>query len=160
MEEFFVNRDEALRYYDILKGILKKLPKKGLVISPCIFPWHQVSLGPSGIAARLCLIAWMLKDDVVLDEAAGFIPIIGQGEGYNYYNMSRAAAARLLLYRPKSAARKKVLFELLHNAEEYTNEEAYRLAEDMELTLRVLLEDELSEFYYKNVDGRGERQLL
>lgn len=34
------------------------------------------------------------------------------------------------------------------------------LAEDMELTLRVLLEDELSEFYYKKVDGRGERQLL
>ncbi|MCI8667556.1 MAG: DUF4132 domain-containing protein [Dorea sp.] len=133
VEEFFVNRDEALRYYDILKGILKKLPKKGLVISPCIFPWHQVSLGPSGIAARLCLIAWMLKEDVVLDEAAGFIPLIGQGEGYNYYNMSRAAAARLLLYRPKSAARKKVLFELLHNAEEYTNEEAYRLVEDMEL---------------------------
>lgn len=30
----------------------------------------------------------------------------------------------------------------------------------MELTLRVLLEDELSEFYYKKVDGRGERQLL
>ncbi len=133
VEEFFDNRAEASRCYQILKKILKKVPKKGLVLSPCIFPWHQVSMGPSGIAARLCLIAWMLQDEEVLDEAAGFIPLVGQGEGYNYYSASRAAVARLMLYRPKSPARKKALFELLHNAEEYTNEEAYRLADDMEL---------------------------
>lgn len=153
VEEFFSNRDEALRCYGILKGILKKLPKKGLVISPCIFPWHQVSMGPSGIAARLCLIAWMLMEDEVLDEAAGFIPLIGQGEGYNYYNMSRAAAARLMLYRPKSAARKKVLFELLHNAEEYTNEEAYRLAEDMELSTEDFAAIEKNLKYKKGRQG-------
>lgn len=133
VEEFFADPEEAWQSYRILKEILKKIPKKGLVIFPCIFPWHQVSMGRSGIAARLCLIAWMLQDDDLLDEAAGFIPLVGQGEGYNYYSASRAAVARLMLYRPGSAARKKVLFELLHNAEEYTNEEAYRLADDMEL---------------------------
>ena len=34
------------------------------------------------------------------------------------------------------------------------------MAVDMELTLKVLLQDELSEFYFKKVDGRGERYLL
>ena len=34
------------------------------------------------------------------------------------------------------------------------------LAVDMELSLRVFMEDSLSEFYYKKVDGSGERQLL
>ena len=34
------------------------------------------------------------------------------------------------------------------------------LAVDMDLSLRVFLEENLSEFYYKKVDGRGERQLL
>lgn len=34
------------------------------------------------------------------------------------------------------------------------------LAVDMELSLRVFMEDGLSEFYYKKVDGSGERQLL
>lgn len=34
------------------------------------------------------------------------------------------------------------------------------LAVDMELTLKVLLNEKLSEFYYEKVDGRGERHLL
>lgn len=152
-EEFFEGREEARRFYGILKEMLKKLPKKGLVISPCIFPWHQVSMGPSGIAARLCLIAWMLQEDGILDEAAGFIPLIGQGEGYSYYGMSRSAAARLLLYRPRSAARKKVLFELLHNPEEYTNEEAYHLAEDMELSAEDYISIEKNLKYKKGRQG-------
>ena len=133
-EELFTDRKEAGDCYRILKEVLKKVPKKGLTLSPCIFPWHQVTMSQSDIAARLCLIAWMLQEDNLLDEAAGWIPLIGQGAGYSYYSASRAAAARLLLYRPSSEVRKKVLFELLHNAEEYTNEEAYHLADDMELT--------------------------
>lgn len=152
-KEFFEGKEEARLCYGILKEMLKKIPKKGLVLSPCIFPWHQVSLGPSGIAARLCLIAWMLQEDEVLDEAAGFIPLIGQGEGYCYYSMSRSAAARLLLYRPQSAARKKVLFELLHNAEEYTNEEAYHLADDMELATEDYISIEKNLKYKKGRQG-------
>ncbi len=34
------------------------------------------------------------------------------------------------------------------------------LAEDMDLSLKVFLDDGLSEFYYKKTDGRGERRLL
>ncbi len=152
-EEFFENREEALRCYEVLKEVLKKVPKKGLVLSPCIFPWHQVSMGPSAIAARLCLIAWTLQDEKVLDEAAGFIPLIGQGEGYSYYSASRAAAARLLLYRPESEARKKVLFELLHNAEEYTNEDAFHLADDMELSSEDFVKIEKNLKYKKGRQG-------
>lgn len=152
-EEMFADREEARRSYDILKEILKKLPKKGLTFSPCIFPWHQVSVGPSMIAQRLCLIAWMLQDEGILDEAAEFIPLIGQGEGYSYYSASRAAAARLLLYRPVSERRKKVLFELLHNPEEYTNEEAYHLVDDMELQEADFIQIEKNLKYKKGRKG-------
>ena len=69
-----------------------------------------------------------------MDEVCEMIPLIGQGEGYSYYSASRAAVARVLLYRPKSEARKKVLFDLLHNAEESTNQSAHALVEDMELS--------------------------
>ena len=64
------------------------------------------------------------------DEAAALIPLIGQGNSYG----SRAAAARVLLYRPESKARKEILFELLHNPEEYTMRSAFFLVEEMELT--------------------------
>lgn len=152
-EEMFTDRDEALRCYQILKEILKKVPKKGITLSPCIFPWHQVTMNQSDLAERLCLIAWMLQDDEILDEAAGYIPLIGQGAGYSYYGASRAAAARLLLYRPKSAARKRILFELLHNPEEYTNKEAHLLTEDMELTEEDYIQIEKNMKYKKGRKG-------
>ncbi len=152
-EEMFTDRDEALRCYQILKEILKKVPKKGITLSPCIFPWNQVTMNQSDLAERLCLIAWMLQDDEILDEAAGYIPLIGQGAGYSYYGASRAAAARLLLYRPKSAARKRILFELLHNPEEYTNKEAHLLTEDMELTEEDYIQIEKNLKYKKGRKG-------
>ncbi len=127
--DWFDSEEEARRVYGILKDILSQLPKKGLDLNPCIFPWHRVVMYPSDLAVRLCLIAWLLQDEAWLDEAAGWLPLIGQGNS----SASRAAAARVLLYRPTSKVRKKVLFELLHNPEEYTMKSAFRLVEKLEL---------------------------
>lgn len=132
-EELFQSREEAKDFYEILKGIMERIPKKGLTLSPCIFPWYQVSMTQSDIALRLCLIAWMLQEDALLDEAARMIPLIGQGEN-SYYGASRSSVAQVLLYRPTSETRKDILFELLHNAEENTNRIAHRLVEDMTLS--------------------------
>ncbi|MCI8583784.1 MAG: DUF4132 domain-containing protein [Dorea sp.] len=152
-EEMFADRKEAEACYQALKEVLGRIPKKGLKLSPCIFPWYQVVMSQSDVAARMCLIAWMLQEDKVLDEAAELIPLIGQGCGYSYYSASRAAAARLLLYRPESEVRKKVLFELLHNPEEYTNEEAYRLADDMKLAAGDYVKIERNLKYKKGRKG-------
>ncbi|MCI8991638.1 MAG: DUF4132 domain-containing protein [Eubacterium sp.] len=151
-EELFSDREEAARSYAVLKDILEKLPKKGLMLSPCIFPWHEVKITKSEVAMRMCLIAWILQDEALLDEAAELIPLIGQGESMYYYGASRSAAAKVLLYRPVSEKRKKVLFELLHNPEEYTNKEAYRLVDDMELTGEDYAQIEKNLKYKK---GRG-----
>ena len=132
-EKIFESREEAERFYVILKGIMERIPKKGLTLSPCIFPWHQVTMSQSDIALRLCLIAWMLQKDELLDEAAEMIPLVGQGENY-YYGASRSTVARVLLYRPTSEIRKNILFELLHNAEDSTNRTAHMLVEDMLLS--------------------------
>lgn len=149
VDEYFESEEEAERIYGILKEMMGRLPKKGLTLSPCIFPWHQVTMSPSDIAVRLCLIAWMLQKETLLNEAAGMIPLIGQGEGYSYYGASRSAVAKVLLYRPESPARKKVLFELLHNAEEYTNQAAHALVEDMTLSAQDYLEIEQNLKYKK-----------
>ena len=132
-EEFFQNSEEAAAFYVILKNLLNKIPKKGLTLSPCIFPWYQVTMSQSDVALRLCLIAWMLQKDALLDEAAGWIALVGQGET-GYYGASRSAVTRVLLYRPATETRRKALFELLHNAEESTNRIAHKLVEDMQLT--------------------------
>lgn len=139
IEEMFENEEEGERIYEILKKMMERIPKKGLLLFPCIFPWHEVAMSQSDIALRLCFIAWMLQKDILLDETAQMIPLIGQRKGYANYTLSndepkRAAVARLLLYRPTSPIRKKVLFELLHNGEEDTNLSAHKLVEDMEIS--------------------------
>ncbi len=129
-EEMFESREEAAQIFSLLREILARIPKKGVVLDPCIFPWYKVTMTQSDIASRMCLIAWMLGDEETLDEAAELIPLTGQG-GYSV--ASRASIVRVLLYRPTSARRKKVLFDLLHNAEEYTCKSAHALVNDMEL---------------------------
>lgn len=154
-ETLFQSGEEAEAVYDILKGILGRLPKKGLKLSPCIFPWYSVEMSQSDIAERMCLIAWMLQKDAFLDEASGLIPIIGQ-QGQSY-SAARAVVARVLLYRPRTMARKRVLFELLHNPEEFTNKAAHKLVEALDLTPEDYLQIEQNMKYKK---GRAETLAL
>lgn len=149
--DFFDSRQEAEQIYHLLKGILERLPKKGIDLNPCIFPWYRVTMSQSDIAVRFCLTAWLLQEEAYLDEAAAWIPVIGQGE--SYHAASRAAAARVFLYRPASKVRRDILFELLHNPEEYTMKSAFRLVEDMELTGEDYLKIEKNLKYKK---GRAE----
>lgn len=148
--DIFEDREEAETIYGIFRNILGRIPKKGVDLNPCIFPWYRVTMTPSDIAVRMCLTAWMLQDESYLDEAAGLLPIVGQG---NTYGASRAAAARVLLYRPQTEARKSILFELLHNPEEYTMKSAYLLAEDMELSQEDFLKIERNLKYKKGRSG-------
>lgn len=129
--DLFADEGEARHFYRILRELLKRLPKKGIVLDPCIFPWHQVSMSQSDLAVRLCLLAWMLQDEAWMDEAAGWIGLIGQGQAYS--GSSRAAAARVLLYRPQSKTRRKILFDLLHDPQEYAMKAAFCLVEGLEL---------------------------
>lgn len=129
--DMFSNEDEARTIYRILKHMMAQIPKKGIDLNPCIFPWYRVTMSPSDIAVKMCLIAWLLQDEALIDEAAELVPVVGQGETYG---ASRSAAARLLLYRPKTQVRKNVLFQLLHNPEEHTLQAAFKLVEDIELT--------------------------
>lgn len=148
--ELFDSREEAKRAYDTLKEILSRIPKKGIILDPCIFPWHQVTMSQSDIAIRMCLIAWMLREEERLDEAAELIPLIGQGGSYS---TSRSAAAQVLCYRPTTERRKAVLFELLHNPEEYTLKAAYHLVDDMELTAEDFVRIEQNLKYKKGRSG-------
>ena len=72
-----------MQVYDILWALLKRMPKKGIDLDPCIFPWYRVTMTRSDLAVRLCLLAWMLGDAERLDETAMLIHEIGQGSnGY------------------------------------------------------------------------------
>ena len=100
----FEDEAEARKVYGLFKDTLNRIPRKGLDLNPCIFLWYRVTMTPSDIALRMCVIAWMLQDEEYLDEAARLIPLLGQG---SLYGSIRALAARVLLYRPTTAVRKR-----------------------------------------------------
>ncbi len=125
-EKLSLTREEALRSYEILKEMLSRLPKKGIEFHPCMIPsGYRVKLTQSQAAASLCLLAWALQEEDLLDEAAGVIGLIGDG---------RHLAARLLLHRPKTKVRRELLFELLRNPESHTRSVAHRLVGRLTLT--------------------------
>lgn len=125
-EKLQMTRDEVFRSYELLKEMLGRLPKKGIELHPCMLPsYYRVRLTRSELAASMCLLAWVLQEDALLDEAAGVIGLIGNG---------RHLAARLLLHRPASDIRRAVLFDLLKNPEENTRNTACRLVERLSIT--------------------------
>lgn len=128
----FENEAELEKLYQALRDMYETIPKKGIDLNPCIFPWYHVTMTRSDLAIRLCIMAWMLQKEEYLDDAAEMIPAIGQG--VSYAGAGRAAAARMLLYKPESSKRKDILIELLHNPEEFTLTAAFKLAEVVEWT--------------------------
>ncbi len=124
-ERYFDNREEAEEYYQYLQNILHRLPKKGITIDPCIFPWHQETLSRSDVVSRMALIAWMLQKEKYLNEAVSLIPQMDSA--------IRHLLVRVFLYRPERPEQKEVLFELLHNPESYTMEAAFQLVNDLSL---------------------------
>ena len=125
VERIFDSRDEAVEYYLCLRRVKDRMPKKGIVINPCIFPWHQVELSGGDVVLWMAVIAWALQEQEYLDEVISLIPQL---------NMNvRAFAVRIFLYRPERARQKETLFELLHNAEGETMSAAFSLVEDLKL---------------------------
>lgn len=47
---YFADRNECGEYYDILRAMLDRIPKKGIEIEPCVFPWNAEKLGRSEIS--------------------------------------------------------------------------------------------------------------
>lgn len=123
--KFFKSREEAEACYEKLKEIHGQLPKKGISISPCIFPWHEVALKGSDVAARLCFIAYLLQDEKKLDEVCGLIGTL---------SYSRYVFAKILLYDPQNSYQRKCLLSLLSNGETYTSQVAYKLVDRLSLT--------------------------
>lgn len=139
--KLFRDEAEAKTAYGILQGILKNIPKKGLDLNPCIFPWYSVTMKQSDVAARLCLIAWMLQENTYLNEAAGLIPSITAE--------SRHLVVRVLLYRPKTAVQKNFLLDYLHGQGERTTDVSFQLVKRGKLETEDYLKIEQNMKYKK-----------
>ena len=61
VDKYFDSRKECQEMYDILMGILERMPKKRLEFDPCVFPWNAEYLDRSAIIMRLAGCASALR---------------------------------------------------------------------------------------------------
>ena len=135
--DYYSSRKEAEDLYDKFHAVYEKLPKKGLVYDPFIFPWYRAELTQAQIISQLAFLSYVLEDEEKKTAAAG---LIGDMTG----TYGRSSLITLLLYHPSNRKQKETLIKYMGLAEESASAKAislvkklplesqdYRLMEDM-----------------------------
>ena len=126
LTDYYVNRTEAEKLYEIFSGIYERLPKKGLIYDPCIFPWYRVELSRADVIRQLAFLAYVLQDEEKITQAASLLSEMSGGIG-------RSNLIKLLLYEPKNQKQREILIKAMGITEEYTSKTAVSLVKRMHL---------------------------
>lgn len=159
LTNYYKSREEAKELYEKFRWIHEKLPKKGLLYDPFIFPWYRAELAPAQIISQLAFLSYVLEDEEKKTETAALI-----GEMTGTYGRSSLIA--LLLYHPNNQKQKDILIGYMGLAEESASSKAislvkklpldsqdYRLMEDMLRFKRSTLRKELLALLMGQSDG-------
>ncbi len=120
---YFDSPEECREFSDLLYTVLERIPKKGLVFEPSVFPWHRETLSRANIAIRIIFCASALQDDTLILKAAGLLP--DTGSEYSY----RADSIELLLRQPDSPDLLRILTEAVADPQDLARDIAFRLME-------------------------------
>ena len=149
VEYLYPNREEAYEFYDIMKNIYHQIPKKRLEFNPVVFPWYSAYISKTQLVIRMCVTAYALEDNTLIDDACGYISSIDTTENY----ANRSVYLELLTFRAETAVQRRTLIEAVADKETYTRKTAFRMVKELELNEEeyILLESFLK---YKTSDIR------
>ena len=166
LTDYFEDRQDAEQQYEKFWEIYERLPKKGLIYDPCIFPWYRVELTRSDVIRQLAFTAYVLQDEEKITQMAG---LLGEVSAISY---DRGFLVNLLLYNPANETQRRLLMGYMGNAEESTSHKAidivkrlslgsedYRQMEDMLRFKRSNLRSELLELLMQQKDADMEECL-
>ena len=125
---WFEDEKEAEKHLHILMSLFEKMEKKKYEFQPYIFPWYQKTITKSNVLIRICTIANGLHDEKLMDSLSDYIP---EMDSTDY---SRGAAVLLLLSKPNSSKKRKMLIRMLGDKETTTRNEALRIAKKQDFT--------------------------
>ncbi len=123
---WFDSREEVKEQYGIIKKVYSAFSGKSKTFSPCVFPWYSVSLKRSDLAEKLCSLAAISADNVLIDEACGFIKECDAGSRPHYFST--------LLCDPKTETQRWAVLAALADKETYTRRAAYGIVKKLNLS--------------------------
>lgn len=156
VEDLYLSRDEAYRHFGILMGMYRSMPKKKLVFSPCVFPWHSAVLTKGALVIRMAVIAYALTDDGLIDEICAELSEISEGNDGSTYS-SRSQYVGMLLERPATKKQRECLIGYIADRETMTRRAAFEIADQLELTAE---ECRVLEGFLKYKDGDIRKNVL
>ena len=141
--KYFDSREECLKAYDRLMGILRQIPGKRLEINPCVFPWNVAYLDKSDLIFRLAVCASALRDEDKITEIAEMLGDI---------DVSRYGRDTLMLFlirEPANARQREILVDAVADKETYTRQEAAKLVKKMKLAPENYMQlENMLKYYY------------
>lgn len=129
LTDYYDSREEAEELYKKFHAVYEKLPKKGLVYDPFIFPWYRAELTQAQIISQLAFLSYVLEDEEKKTEAAA---LIGDMTG----TYGRSSLIALLLYHPANRKQKETLIGYMGLAEESASGKAISLVKKLPLESR------------------------
>lgn len=146
LEKYYDDRAQAERFYIRLWDIYNAIPKKSVLFSPCIFPWHSAELTKSDVIVRLCLTAFMLGDNEKMDACC---VLIRDCDEY-----TRIPLFKITLSNPQTKIQRAALTDLLADKAYRVREKAFELIKKITLDEDNYLQME-SMLRYKAADMRS-----
>ncbi len=149
VEYLYPSKEAAYEYYDIMKKIYLNMPKKKLEFNPVVFPWYSAYVSKTQLIIRMCVTAYALEDNELIDDACSYLPYIDSTEGY----VNRSIYLELMTYKKATEVQRRNLVEAVADKESYTRQTAYKMVNEMSLCAEdyILLESFLK---YKTADIR------
>lgn len=123
---WFESKAEVNDNYLLMKKLYSSFSGKSKTYSPCVFPWHEVSIKKSDFAEILCTLAALSGDNAKIDEACSLIKECDSDR--------RQSCFFTLLRDPRTPLQRKTMLEGLADRETYTRKSAHNIASKMKLT--------------------------
>lgn len=117
----FADAAEGRRIYEILRAQYSALKGKKRAFDPCIFPWNAAYLNRSELAMKLCVLASILDEADLVDEALSLLPQIDSDYRYTFL--------KALLVPLKRPCQRRTLMDMLADKSSFARGEAFRIAQ-------------------------------
>ncbi|WP_439759806.1 DUF5724 domain-containing protein, partial [Intestinibacter sp.] len=126
LNQFFKDKQAAIKYYEIFIKIYECIDKKEIVYSTDEFPYEKIRLEKSKVAYIICNLIYMIDDEKLIDLSSEFIK---STDTYSRYRV-----LKLLLGYPVNSCQRNAVISFMGDRDDSVYTEAFDILDRLDLT--------------------------